>query len=450
MGKLTRIFWIMLAVPIAFWLLTDSTVFQAPSFFPLRSAMVQITGILAIGCMSVATVMALRPLWLEARVDGLDKVYRLHKWLGIAALVASVLHWLWAKGPRWAVEWGLMAPRPRGPRPTLQDPLQIAFSRLHGPAEQVGEWAFYAVLVLILVALLRVIPYRAFYKTHRLIAAVYLLLVFHAVVLMKFSYWSSLIGVLMAVLLGWGTYAAIVALLRRIGASRQVQGDIRTLHYYPGVQVLETEIGIADGWPGHKAGQFAFARSDPSEGAHPYTIASDWRPERPGITFLTKELGDHTSRLREKVAVGQAVRVEGPYGCFTFDDDRPRQIWIAGGIGITPFVARMKHLAWQSRADGRTAGQSIDLFHSTADVDREALDNLAADVRSSAVRLHLMVDARDGRLTGEQIRKAVPGWEEASIWFCGPVGFGNALKQDFARHGFPVQERFHQEFFDLR
>ena len=39
------------------------------------------------------------------------------------------------------------------------------------------------------------------------------------------------------------------------------------------------------------------------------------------------------------------VTVEGPYGCFDFEDAQPRQVWIGAGIGITPFVARMKQLA---------------------------------------------------------------------------------------------------------
>ncbi len=36
---------------------------------------------------------------LEPRVGGLDKSYRLHKWLGIAALVMAIAHWIWVSGP---------------------------------------------------------------------------------------------------------------------------------------------------------------------------------------------------------------------------------------------------------------------------------------------------------------------------------------------------------------
>jgi predicted ferric reductase len=164
---------------------------------------------------------------------------------------------------------------------------------------------------------------------------------------------------------------------------------------------------------------------------------------------VVKELGDHTDRLRDKLKVGQPVTLEGPYGCFTFEGDRP-QIWIGGGIGVTPFIGRMQEIAARNERPDRPDHQGVDFFHATADVDEEALDKLAADARSAGVRFHLLIDARDGLLTGQRIRESVPHWREASLWFCGPAGFGKALKRDFAAHGFPVEARFHQELFAMR
>jgi predicted ferric reductase len=450
MQNLRRAFWGTLAVLVLLWLMAEPSVFQSAGFFALRGAMVQSSGIVALGCMSVAMILALRPRWPESWLGGLDKMYRLHKWLGIASLVVAIIHWLWADGPKWAVGWGLLERPAREARRPIEDPIQSALAGLRGSAEGLGEWAFYATVVLIALALIRYFPYRLFYKTHRLLAVAYLVLVFHAVVLVEFRYWGTPVGWAMALLLACGTYAAIIVLFRRVGAARQVGGRIAALQYYPGVSTLETEIEVPRGWPGHKAGQFAFATSDASEGAHPYTIASGWLAADPRITFITKALGDHTSRLRERLRVGQEVKVEGPYGCFTFDDDCPHQIWIGAGIGITPFVARMKHMALQRAAPDWPQAQGIDLFHTTADVDEDALAKLAADAKSANIRLHLLIDARDGRLSGERIRDAVPQWRDASIWFCGPAGFGEALKRDFAGHGFPVNRRFHQELFAMR
>ncbi|HEY6633578.1 MAG TPA: ferric reductase-like transmembrane domain-containing protein [Rhizobiaceae bacterium] len=449
MRPIKYVFWGMLALLTAMWIAAEPQVFAATGIFALRSSMMQYTGVIAMSCMSVAMILALRPRWPERWLDGLDKMYRLHKWLGIAALVVATAHWLWAQGPRWAVGWGLVERPMRGPRPPAGNQIEQLFRGLRGSAEGVGEWAFYAAVLLIAIALIRLIPYRFFYKTHRLLAVVYLFLVFHAVVLMNFASWATPLGVAMALLLAGGTAAAVIVLFRRVGIGRQVKGRIASLHYYPGVRVVETEIDVADGWPGHKAGQFAFATSDVSEGAHPYTIGSAWDAARPRIRFFTKELGDHTSRLRQSLRVGQEVTIEGPYGCFTFDDGLP-QIWIGAGIGITPFIAEMENLARLRKEGGRSERRTIDLLHPTTDYDEQAERNMRADAAAAGVRLHFLLTGRDGRLDGERIRAEVPGWRDASIWFCGPIPFGVALKRDFAAHGFPVATHFHQELFSMR
>ncbi len=451
MRNLKRTFWAIHLVLLVLWLMAEPAVLQSTSFLGLRRNMVQLTGIVAIACMSVAMMLALRPLWPQAWLGGLDKMYRLHKWLGISILVVSIIHWLWAKWPAWAAGSGWLERPARGPRGAIEHPAAAWLSSQRGMAEHMGEWAFHALVVLIAVALVRRIPYRLFCKTHRLLALAYLALAFHAIVLLRFAYWASPVGWLTAALLAGGTWAAVMVLLRRVGVSRRVRGTILSMHHFAEVRSLEIETE-ARGWPGHKPGQFAFVTFDASEGAHPYTIASGWRRDSPRISFVVKALGDHTERLREKLRAGQAVTIEGPYGCFTFDDGSARQIWIGGGIGITPFIGRMKQMALaQTEADRDwPAGQQVDLFHSTADVDPEALDRLAADAKSANVRLHLLIDSRDGLLTGERLRAAVPDWREASIWFCGPAAFGDSLRRDLAAHGYPVDHAFHQELFAMR
>lgn len=449
MRNVKLVFW---GVPILLsllWVAADPLALSPAGFFALRTGMMQYTGIIGIGFMSVAMILALRPRWPERWLGGLDKMYRLHKWLGIGGLVLAVTHWLWAQGPKWAVGYGLLQRPARGPRPVPGNSVEQMFANLRETAESIGEWAFYAAVLLIVLALIQRFPYRLFYKTHRLLAVAYLVLAFHSVVLTKFAYWTSPLGLVMAILLVSGMAAAIIVLLRRVGAGRQVEGSITNLIYYPNLRVLEGQVALPSGWPGHKAGQFAFVTSNASEGAHPYTIASAWHDAERQVTFITKELGDHTRTLHDRLRIGQKVKVEGPYGCFTFDDDKPRQIWIGAGIGITPFIARMKQIALERRA-GRPCMQTIDLFHSTTDYNEDAIAKLTADAAAAGVRLHVLHDARDGKLNGDRIREAVPEWRDASVWFCGPTGFGAALRQDFARHGSATAPRFHQELFAMR
>lgn len=437
--------WGFLGLLALLWLVAEPTALTTSGLFPLRVNMMQLTGTIAIGAMSVAMILALRPRLPEGWFGGLDKMYRLHKWLGITALTLSVVHFLWAKGPRWAVGWGLLERPQRGPRPTIDNPIEQTLSGLRGFAEDVGEWAFYAAAALMVLALVKWFPYRWFQKTHRLIAAAYLVLAFHTIVLVKFAYWTTPLGLVLALLLVPGVVAAVIVLFRRVGANRKVTGTLTALDYFPGVKVLAAEVTVPAGWAGHRAGQFAFAMSNPAEGPHPYTIASAWNPDRPIIRFVIKELGDHTRRLRDRLRLGQTVVLEGPYGRFTFDDGHPRQIWIGAGIGVTPFIARMQQLA----AEGG-ATIPIDFFHPTSDIDDQAIARLTDDAVAAGVRLHVIHSPKDGRLTGPGIRTAVPDWRQASFWFCGPSAFGQGLRRNFADQGLDVDTHFHQELFEMR
>ena len=438
-------FWGLLAVLTLLWALADPAALASVSFLDLRHGLLQYTGILAIGTMSAAMILATRPTVLEPHFGGLDKMYRLHKWLGIAALVAAVAHWACASGPKWLVGLGWLTLPPRPERTAAAGATEAAQSlvaQLRGPAEAVGEWAFYAVVVLIALALIKRFPYRAFFFAHRLMAVVYLVLAFHTVVLLKADYWLQPIGVVMALLLAGGIVAAALSLFRRIGAGRKVKGTIESLFYVPDLRVLVTTIRLNEGWRGHNPGQFAFVTSHPNEGAHPFTIASAWNRDGE-IVFVTKALGDYTATMHQRLKAGDRVTVEGPYGGFDFRDGRPRQIWVGAGIGITPFIARMKHLA---KVPGT---QTIDFFHTTADYDEGAINQVTADARAAGIRLHVLVDARDGLLDADRIRAAVPDWKSASVWFCGPPGFGRALRRSFLASGLEPED-FHQELFDLR
>ena len=427
------------------WFLADTLVPKQPlTYFAFRNVFVQFMGVLAMGTMSAAMILAMRPKWLERRLNGLDKMYRLHKWLGIAGLVFAIIHWWWAKGTKWMVGWGWLTRPPRGQGG--QQSLGLIEDWLRSQrrfAESLADWAFYAVVILLVLALVQRFPYRLFQKTHKLLAAAYLVLVFHAVVCAKFSYWSQPVGWLMALLILGGGISAVLVLLNRVGESRKTRGTIESLVHYPDLRTIETSVKLQNGWRGHAAGQYAFVTFDKNEGAHPYTIASMWDATERRLVFIIKALGDYTSKLHQRLKVGEAVTVEGPYGCFNFQDDRKRQIWVGGGIGITPFIAGLKHLA---QSPGQ---QEIDLFYTTADFNQAVIDKLTADAQAAKVRLHVLVDSRDGLLSADRIRAVVPQWQSSTIWFSGPSTFRDALRTHFLKSGLASSD-FHEELFQMR
>jgi len=82
-------------------LFVTATAFQngvPADFWQWRHQLVLLSGILLMTAMSLAMLLAVRPAWLERPLGGLDKMYRLHKWVGVAGLAVGVVHWLTAHG----------------------------------------------------------------------------------------------------------------------------------------------------------------------------------------------------------------------------------------------------------------------------------------------------------------------------------------------------------------
>jgi predicted ferric reductase len=442
--KNIKIIYLFLIITIsALWLATDPVFDQAYSFLALRASMMNYTGLIGITVMSVAMIIAFRPVRLERWVGGLDKSYRLHKWLGITGLVFSIAHYLWAQGPKWAVQLGLATrqERQRGGAQDL-DTIEHFFRSMRHTAESVGEWAFYAALVLMVLALVKFFPYKYFFKTHRFIALAYLALVFHSFILINFAYWGTATSVVMMPLLVGGTIGAFYSLFRRIGVNRRHKGRVSDVTFFKDNSVLKMSIDILDQWPGHKEGQFAFLTIDQNEGPHPFTISSSWKNDGK-LDFMIKGLGDYTGQLPSLLKTDTFVSVEGPYGQFDFKSAQTRQIWVAGGIGITPFVSRLQGLARQKTK------QAVDLFYSTQSPDEGFIENIRAYAKEAGVNLHLIRTESDGLLDAQKIKNHVPDWNKSSVWFCGPKGFGQALKNDFTKDGLD-SSCFHQELFEMR
>lgn len=435
----------LLVLSSALWLAADAGSLSTLTFIGLRPGLIQYTGLVALASMAAAVLLSLRPRWLESPLSGLDKMYRLHKWLGVTALVYSVLHWALVKSPGWLVAVGLMQRQarrggrpPGGPSPTG---IEGTLRGLRHTAESIGEWTFYAVALLCVLALVKAFPYRWFQKTHRFIAVAVVLLVFHGVVLMKTAYWSAPIGWLSAALWLVAVAGAVVVLARRVGASKRSEATITSIQALPESESIAVTLDVDERYEGHRAGQFAFVTFAHDGEAHPYTIASAWGSKR-SLRLVIKSLGDYTKALPAKLAVGQKVRVEGPYGRFTFDGER-EQVWIAGGIGVTPFMARLEALA------NRDSTHAIHLYFCARAVDASLREELVRRCEAAKVTLHIMVEPQDGRLDAPRLCADVPGFSQADYWFCGPSSFGDAMLRALEKRGIATSA-FHRELFEMR
>ncbi|NYT84586.1 ferredoxin reductase family protein [Pollutimonas harenae] len=441
---MTRIRWVCgfgLMLVTALWLSAHPQILGLRELFAMRHEWVLLTGLLAFVAMAVAVILSLRPVTVEPPLGGLDKMYRLHKWLGVTVLLMGVAHWLWIKAPKWAVDWGWVVRPPKGPRAELFG-LEATIRQQRGLAETMGEWAFYALLILVAIALIHRIPYRYFRNTHRLMAVVALVFCWHALILTEYADWARPVGWLTLVLVAGCAAGAMIGLFGHIGRKHRVMARIIQLTRFRENHVLKVVLHLEQPWPGHKSGQFAFVTFDPREGAHPFTISSAWSGDD-SLYFLIKGVGDYTKRLPDLLLEGGKATVEGPYGTFQFDGPQQRQIWIGAGIGITPFIARMQALA--ITPDNR----KIDLFYVTQLPDPVFVQQVEGFAQAAGVTLHIHINGRDPRLTGEVVRDLLPDWKSASIWFCGPLGMGDTIQANMQRWGL-APDAFHRELFQMR
>lgn len=397
-----------------------------------------LSGLLSIALMSLTMFLATRPVWLEAPLGGMDRVYRTHKWAGILAVSFAALHWLIEMSGD--ILKSTIGREGRVPKEKFTGLLEI----LRDLSKDMGEWALYAVLVMLAITLWKKFPYRTWRFLHRAMPVLYLMLAFHAALLAPQDYWLQPIGALLAVLLVAGVYGALRSLLGGIGRSREATGHIVAIEH-PAADITTVLCHLGPNWRGHHPGQFAFVTFDDKEGAHPFTIASADRGDQGdrSISFQIKALGDYTNDLSRRLQPGQAVRIEGPYGRFEIDrcNPRARQVWIAGGIGITPFLAWLESL--QATPEKAPAA---DLHYCTRDQAQDAfvprLQALCAALPGIRLQIH---DARQGDLLSAA---SLGETRNTEIWFCGPSGLANALRAGICAMGW--RPRFHQEAFEMR
>ncbi|MBR0568852.1 ferric reductase-like transmembrane domain-containing protein [Azoarcus sp. L1K30] len=412
----------------------------ATTAWMLRQQALYLTGLWSISLMSLIMVLATRPTWLEAPLGGMDQVYRLHKQAGILAVAFAAAHWLIEMSDDilkavFGREGRIFNDRNGGFLAMMQD-----------VGEELGEWAIYALLAMLAITLWRRFPYHIWRYAHHAMPVLYLMLVVHAVFLAPATWWAAPVGWMSAALMLAGSTAGMMSLAGRIGRKRRVSGSIESVRDCGG-GVTEVRCLLAPQWQGHRAGQFAFVSFDDIEGAHPFTIACADRGDR-RIEFQIKALGDYTRQLGTGLRPGQTVSVEGPYGRFDYRRASPRaqQIWVAGGIGITPFLAWLESLL----AAPAKAPQAA-LYYCTrcSDSDPFVPRLQAMCARLPSIQLHVVSADRDAPLTADQLHQHHRATRRTELWFCGPRPFADALREGMATLGMG-DVRFHQEAFEMR
>ena len=397
---------------------------------PVDAQLSYFAGSCAVICMALALLLSARPRTAETPFGGLDQMYRLHKYLGVAALLLFIAHYATVPG----------GPEGDGAGATAGDGEEEGL-----PIDLFGLIAMIGFTLLIVVTLNRKIPYHRWIPTHRLMGLFFIVAGVHVLLVL-------LDGEAIALASPPGAFI-IVLLLAGLAAYlyKQLLHPRRRRHAFAvaAVNRLEraTEVVLEpkDGTFAFDAGQFAFVTID-ADGfreAHPFTISSG--AGEGVLRFTMKVLGDYTRRVRDGLSAGADAAVEGPYGRFNPLKGAQKQVWVAGGIGITPFLSVLRTMASDH-------GRTVRLYWCVRTA-REALflDELGARAAEIGGVTITLFDSEAGeRLDTEAIANDLGGEvQDWSCYLCGPKPLVAAAARALAAAGVP-RGRIHTEEFEFR
>ncbi len=190
-------------------------------------------------------------------------------------------------------------------------------------------------------------------------------------------------------------------------------------------------------------GQFAMVYVEAKDGwhRHPFTIAS--APHEDLLRVTVKALCDYTSPLPDLVEAGMPAVVGGPHGRFSYSKGTERQIWIAGGVGVAPF------LSWLRALDGALPYR-VEFFYSAEGDPPFANEIRAIADRHESLRVHLFDTSRHGRLTpGRVLEETGSNPRDLSVFMCGPQPMLRSFQTQLVLAGVSAR-KIHREYFDWR
>ena len=163
-------------------------------------------------------------------------------------------------------------------------------------------------------------------------------------------------------------------------------------------------------------------------GAHPFTVVGS-APDGT-LQIAVKANGNDTMAILDRIGTGARAWVHEPRGDFHYRRVDERQIWIAAGIGITPFLSWIRSLSEDHKG-------VVDLWYSVRSLaEAPFLEEVTAAAGASPwLRLHLVVTQRDGRLTARRVLCEGTAGRDASVFLCGPPAMIHTFARDLRALG---------------
>ncbi|MGV9001947.1 MAG: ferric reductase-like transmembrane domain-containing protein [Candidatus Saccharimonadaceae bacterium] len=439
---------LLCVIPLILWVQIHP-LSSIKSFEAVMLNLGRVTGLVGMVMYALNLVYSTRLRFLERFFGGLNRVYIAHHLLGGLALIFLSFHplFLALRYVTTSLKEAalLLLPNGLGPIDALFDTGSIYHPIvLEQWAIFFGIIAFWGMVGLLLVTFFIKLPYRVWLFTHKFLGLAFFLAGLH----IFFVTSDTSVDTIMKFYMLGLTVIGLVAFVYRT-----IVGRILIRHYeytVENVQIVAGNVTQLEMKPVkdkmmYKAGQFVFIRfrntgTKLSKEWHPFSISSGTNDGY--LQLSVKGLGDYTNFLAN-IKPGAIADIEGAYGRFTYTNIKNQnQIWVAGGIGITPFLSMARSLP--------DDGFQIDLYYSVRTtselIDWQDLYDIAMAKNGHFRVIPYIGDQQPTFLGADYIDTTSGGLKGKDIFMCGPPPMMQSLRKQFKGKGVPGTSLHSEEF----
>jgi predicted ferric reductase len=381
----------------------------------------------------VQILLMARVTWIEPWF-GLDKLARLHNWMGFSLTLALVAHPVFL-----TLGYAL-----RNGSGFLEQ--YLSFQSWEGVARaSAATGLFVVVIATSLFMVWRRLKYETWYAVHLSVYLAVLLAFGHQLAVGRdlqdktfAAYWLALHAFVLLNLLFFRLVKPLIRYRRHKFKIEKV--------------TIESPDAVSIRVSGQRLEQFRF--SGGQFAVWRFLAAGFWGESHPfsfseasngkSIRLTVKALGDYTRRLAN-LKPGTPVILDGPLGVFTHHAAvTDKRLYIAGGIGITPI---------RSMLGEKPSLDSILLYGRRTEAEA-ILRNELEGFTKRGLKLHLILDGQadwsgeKGLVDAEKIQRLAPDYLERDIYLCGPWPMMKAIIAALDKLDFP-RRQLHFEKFSL-
>ncbi|MCA9390330.1 ferredoxin reductase family protein [candidate division WWE3 bacterium] len=427
---------IFTTIPVMRLLMTSQADFSTMTSYGWFSLFGRASSLMGITLFSINLILSTRHQLLEKFFYGLNKVYVAHHLIGGTSLIFLLVHPLLLSLRFIPSDWYQAA---QLLIPSITEPIDWPLN--------FGIIALYGMIFLMVVTIFIKLHYELWLWTHKFLGLVFFLGVLHSFLIPSDISSDSFLGIYFLIVSSLGLCAYIYTTLMGTFIIRKYPYLVDSV-VHVNQDVLEIRLKPIRHVIPYQAGQFVFIRffqdGIPTQ-QHPFSVSSaPDNGKNPLLTVTVKGLGDYTNILNN-LSVDTEAEVEGSFGKFSYTRAKyTKQIWIAGGIGITPFLSMAQDL--------KDKTYEIALFYSVKTrnelVGIDTLNSIAQNKGLNFDVYPFIGDEQDGYISADYIVKTLGEIAERDIFICGPPGMMKALRQQFRSKGI-ANHLIHSEEFSI-